>query len=229
MRNIALFDLDHTLIPIDSDFEWGQFLCRVGAVDADEFARSNAEFFAQYQAGTLDPVEYLEFALGTLAQFPRARLDEMHGQFMQEVIQPALLPAAYDLIKKHQDQDDLIAIITATNRFVTAPIATALGVQHLMAAEPELDANGNITGKLLGVPSSGTGKVVHLQDWLAKQKVTPLRQLSDFHHSYFYSDSQNDIPLLERVSHPVATNPNAKLSAHAQAKGWPQLHLFDKQ
>jgi len=229
MRNIALFDLDHTLIPIDSDFEWGQFLCRIGAVDADEFARRNAEFFAQYQAGTLDPVEYLEFALGTLAQFPRTRLDDLHQQFMQEVIQPALLPAAFDLIKKHQDQDDLIAIITATNRFVTAPIAKALGVQHLMAAEPELDAAGNITGKLLGVPSSGTGKVVHLQDWLAKQEVTPFKQLSDFKHSYFYSDSQNDIPLLERVSHPVATNPNAKLSAHALAKGWPQLHLFDKQ
>ncbi|BBB64889.1 haloacid dehalogenase [Undibacterium sp. YM2] len=229
MRNIALFDLDHTLIPIDSDFEWGQFLCRVGAVDADEFARRNAAFFAQYQAGTLDPVEYLEFALGTLAQFPRSKLDDLHQQFMQEVIQPALLPAAYDLIKKHQDQDDLIAIITATNRFVTAPIATALGVQHLMAAEPELDATGNITGKLLGVPSSGPGKITHLADWLAKQEVTPLKQLSDFHHSYFYSDSQNDIPLLERVSHPVATNPNAKLSAHALAKGWPQLHLFDKQ
>ncbi|MFZ6745445.1 HAD family hydrolase [Undibacterium sp. JH2W] len=225
MRNIALFDLDHTLIPIDSDYEWGQFLCRVGAVDADEFARRNADFFAQYQAGTLDPVEYLEFALGTLAQFPRAKLDELHHQFMQEVITPALLPAAYDLIKKHQDQDHLVAIITATNRFVTAPIATALGVHHLMAAEPELDANGNITGKLLGVPSSGEGKVVHLQDWLVKQNL----QLSDFHHSYFYSDSQNDIPLLERVSHPVATNPNAKLSAHALAKGWPQLHLFDKQ
>jgi len=225
MRNIALFDLDHTLIPIDSDFEWGQFLCRVGAVDADEFARRNAEFFAQYQAGTLDPVEYLEFALGTLAQFPRTKLDALHQQFMQEVINPALLPAAYDLIKKHQDQGDLIAIITATNRFVTAPIAIALGVEHLMAAEPELDANGNITGKLLGVPSSGAGKVVHLQDWLVKKDL----QLSDFTHSYFYSDSQNDIPLLERVSHPVATNPNAKLSAHAQAKGWPQLHLFDKQ
>ena len=225
MRHIALFDLDHTLIPIDSDYEWGQFLCRVGAVDANEFARRNADFFAQYQAGTLDPVEYLEFALGTLAQFPRQKLDALHQQFMQEVIEPALLPAAYDLLKKHQDQDHLVAIITATNRFVTAPIANALGVAHLMAAEPETDAAGNITGKLLGVPSSGAGKVTHLTDWLAKRD----QQLSDFTQSYFYSDSQNDIPLLECVSHPVATNPNAKLSAHALAKGWPQLHLFDKQ
>lgn len=225
MRQIALFDLDHTLIPIDSDYEWGQFLCRVGAVDANAFARRNADFFAQYQAGTLDPVEYLEFALGTLAKFPREQLDELHKQFMLEVINPALLPAAFDLIKKHRDQDHLIAIITATNRFVTAPIAKAFGVEHLMAAEPETDDNGNITGKLLGVPSSGPGKIAHLQNWLAKQDL----QMDDFSHSYFYSDSQNDIPLLERVSHPVATNPNAKLSAHALAMGWPQLHLFDKQ
>ncbi|MBC3870717.1 histidinol-phosphatase [Undibacterium oligocarboniphilum] len=225
MRNIALFDLDHTLIPIDSDYEWGQFLCRVGAVDAEEFARRNAAFFAQYQAGTLDPVEYLEFALGTLARFPRARLDELHMQFMQEVIQPALLPAAYDLLKKHQDQEDLIAIITATNRFVTAPIATALGVQHLLAAEPELDAESNITGKLLGVPTSGQGKVIHLHNWLAQQQ----KQLTDFTSSHFYSDSHNDIPLLEVVTHPVATNPNARLSAHAAARGWPQIKLFEKQ
>ncbi|MBC3884303.1 histidinol-phosphatase [Undibacterium griseum] len=225
MRNIALFDLDHTLIPIDSDYEWGQFLCRVRAVDAEEFARRNAAFFAQYQAGTLDPAEYLEFALGTLARFPRSRLDELHTQFMQEVIQPALLPAAYDLLKKHQDQEDLIAIITATNRFVTAPIATALGVPHLIAAEPELDAERNITGKLLGVPTSGHGKVIHLHDWLAKQQ----KQLADFGSSHFYSDSHNDIPLLEVVTHPVATNPNAQLSAHAAARGWPQIKLFEKQ
>ena len=225
MRQLALFDLDHTLIPIDSDYEWGQFLCRIGAVDADAFARRNADFFAQYQAGTLDPVEYLEFALGTLAQFKRPQLDEFHAQFMQEVIQPALLPAAFDLLKKHQDQGDLIAIITATNRFVTTPIAAALGVEHLLAAEPELDTHQNITGKLIGVPTSGAGKVIHLHDWLSQRD----QQLSDFSHSYFYSDSHNDIPLLEVVTHPVATNPNAKLSAHAQARGWPQINLFHQQ
>lgn len=225
MRNIALFDLDHTLIPIDSDYEWGQFLTRIGAVDADAFARRNADFFAQYQAGTLDPVEYLEFALGTLAQFSRTQLDTYHAQFMHEVINPALLPAAHDLIKKHQDQDDLIAIITATNRFVTAPIARALGVEHLIAAEPELNAEGHVTGKLIGIPTSGAGKVTHLHQWLASQG----RQLSDFPMSYFYSDSQNDIPLLSIVTHPVATNPNAKLSAHAHTHGWPTLHLFNLQ
>ncbi|MFZ6862434.1 HAD family hydrolase [Undibacterium sp. Ji67W] len=225
MRQLALFDLDHTLIPIDSDYEWGQFLCRIGAVDAEAFARRNADFFAQYQAGTLDPVEYLEFALGTLSQFKRPQLDEIHAQFMQEVIQPALLPAAFDLLKKHQDQGDLIAIITATNRFVTTPIAAALGVEHLLAAEPELDTHQNITGKLIGVPTSGAGKVVHLHNWLRQRD----QQLSDFSHSYFYSDSHNDIPLLEVVTHPVATNPNAKLSAHAQARGWPQINLFHQQ
>jgi HAD superfamily hydrolase (TIGR01490 family) len=223
MQNIALFDLDHTLLPIDSDYEWGQFLCRIGAVDAEEFGRRNAEFFAQYQAGTLDPVEYLEFALGTLARFPRQQLDDYHAQFMQEVVNPALLPAARDLLKQHQDQNDLIAIITATNRFVTQPIAEALGVEHLLAAEPYLDDQGNLTGKLRGVPTSGPGKVTHLNAWLAGQG----KQLSDFTKSYFYSDSQNDIPLLSIVTHPIATNPNKHLQAHAQAHGWPTLQLFE--
>lgn len=222
MSNIALFDLDHTLIPIDSDYEWGQFLTRIGAVDAEEFSRRNTDFYAQYQAGTLDPIEYLEFALGTMAQFPRSQLDQYHAQFMQEVVEPALLPAARTLLQQHAEQGDLIAIITATNRYVTAPIAKALGVENLLAAEPDIDANGNLTGKLQGVPTSGAGKVVHLNAWLAAQG----KQLSDFTKSYFYSDSQNDIPLLSIVTHPIATNPNKLLQAHAQALGWPTYHLF---
>lgn len=225
MQNIAIFDLDHTLIPIDSDYEWGQFLTRIGAVDADEFSRRNTEFYAQYQMGTLDPVEYLEFALGTLAKFNPNQLQHWHQQFMDEIIQPALLPAAFDLLKKHQDQQDEVIIITATNRFVTAPIAKALGVQNLIAAEPELDQQGKITGKLLGVPTSGAGKVVHLNEWLAKQG----KSLHDFPVSYFYSDSQNDIPLMSLVTHPVATNPNQLLQNHALVCGWPTLHLFQTQ
>ncbi|HEY8607474.1 MAG TPA: HAD family hydrolase [Noviherbaspirillum sp.] len=221
--NLALFDLDHTLIPLDSDYEWGQFLVRIGAVDAEDFARRNAAFYAQYEAGTLDPVEYLEFALGTLARFPRAQLDAWHAQFMEEVITPALRPAALDLVRRHQDTDDLVAIITATNRFVTAPIAKALGVDHLIAAEPELDERGEITGKLRGLPTSGAGKVVHAGAWLKAHGKT----LGDFQRSTFYSDSQNDIPLLSAVTHPVATNPNALLKAHAQAHGWPILNLFE--
>lgn len=221
--NLALFDLDHTLIPIDSDYEWGQFLVRIGAVDPVAFAKRNADFFAQYQAGTLDPVEYLEFALGTLAQYPRKQLDEWHHQFMHEVIRPAIHPVATDLVKKHQDANDLVAIITATNKFVTAPIAEAFGVKNLIAAEPEESEHGEITGRLRGIPTSGPGKVIHTNEWLAAQG----KALGSFGRSYFYSDSQNDIPLLSVVTHPVATNPNALLKAHAHAQGWPILTLFD--
>ncbi len=222
--NLALFDLDHTLLPLDSDYEWGQFLTRIGAVDPAAFAKRNAEFFAQYQAGTMDPVEYLEFALGTLAKFPRKQLDEWHKQFMAEVINPAITPAARDLLKRHQDMDDLVAIITATNRFVTEPIAKEFGVKHLIAAEPELTPEGEFTGKLLGVPTSGHGKVIHTQKWLSEMGKT----LDNFERSHFYSDSQNDIPLLSIVTHPIATNPNEKLTAHAKAQGWPLLKLFDE-
>ena len=221
--NLALFDLDNTLLPLDSDYEWGQFLTRIGAVDAEAFAARNAAFFAQYQAGTLDPVEYLEFAFGTLSRFPRQQLDIWHAQFMSEVIQPAILPAARALVSKHQDAGDIVAIITATNRFVTAPIAQAFGVANLIAAEPELAAGGEITGKLLGTPPYGSGKIVNTELWLGSLGKT----LQDFARSTFYSDSQNDIPLLSVVTHPVATNPNASLSAHAKAHGWPILHLFD--
>ncbi len=223
MNKLALFDLDHTLLPLDSDYEWGQFLVRTGAVDADAFKRANDEFFAQYQAGTLDPVEYLEFALGTLARFPRTQLDEMHRQFMREVIEPAITPQARALIQKHLDAGDLVAIVTATNAFVTAPIAAALGVEHLIAAVPEEDEYGNLTGKLVGVPTSGAGKVTHTHAWLEKIG----KPLSEFESSHFYSDSHNDIPLLSVVTHPVATNPNVALATHATTLGWPSLYLFN--
>jgi HAD superfamily hydrolase (TIGR01490 family) len=223
MSDLALFDLDHTLLPIDSDYEWGQFLVRTGAVDPVQFKRRNDEFFEQYKAGTLDPVEYLEFALGTLSRFPRPQLDAMHRQFMQEVITPNILPPARALLQQHHDAGDLVAIITATNRFVTAPIAAALGVGHLIAAEPEQDAAGNLTGKLLGSPTSGAGKVLHTHAWLEKMG----QPLDSFARSHFYSDSHNDIPLLSAVTHPVATNPNAALALHAKERGWPLLKLFN--
>jgi len=223
MRNLALFDLDHTLLPLDSDYEWGQFLARIGAVDPVEFAKRNTEFFTQYQAGTMDPVEYLEFALGTLAQFPRSQLDEWHRQFMAEVIEPAIFPAARALLQRHRDSGDLLAIITATNQFVTEPIARALEVDNLIAAMPEKAPDGSFTGRLLGKPTSGEGKVAHTKSWLASMG----KSLSDFDKSHFYSDSHNDIPLLTVVTHPIATNPNARLKAHAIAQGWPLLQLFD--
>jgi len=221
--NLALFDLDNTLLPIDSDYEWGQFLSKIGAVDAQAHAARNAAFFEQYQNGTLDPIEYLEFAFGTLARFPRSQLDAWHAQFMHEVIQPVIHPAALELVNKHQSNGDLLAIITATNRFVTGPIAEAFGVPHLIAAEPEISPSGDITGRLVGTPPFGTGKVINTKIWLASLG----KQLPDFSHSFFYSDSQNDIPLLSVVSNPVATNPNARLLAHAKEHGWPTLHLFN--
>ncbi|MDY7573833.1 HAD family hydrolase [Actimicrobium sp. CCI2.3] len=222
MSNLAIFDLDHTLLPLDSDYEWGQFICRIGAVNAEAFAKRNATFFAQYQDGSLDPIEYLEFAFGTLSAFPRKQLDAWHQQFMDEVIVPAIRPAALALVRQHQDAGDEILIITATNRFITAPIAQAFGVANLIAAEAEHDADGGFTGKSRGTPPFGPGKVTNLGIWLAATQ----RRLDDFATSYFYSDSQNDIPLLSLVTNPVATNPNALLAAHAHAQGWPTLDLF---
>ena len=222
MTTLALFDLDHTLLPLDSDYEWGRYLVRRGVVDTVAFEACNAAFFLQYQAGTLDPVEYLEFALGTLAKFSRAERDALHADYMRDVITPALLPQAHALLARHRDAGDLIAIVTATNRFVTAPIAAAFGIEHLLAAEPELDTQGEITGRLLGTPTSGAGKVVHTARWLASMD----RTLESFERSYFYSDSHNDLPLLSLVTHPVATNPNTILAAHAKAHGWPLLELF---
>jgi HAD superfamily hydrolase (TIGR01490 family) len=223
MMKLALFDLDHTLLPIDSDFEWGEFLCRVGAVDAAEFKRRNEDFFAQYQAGTLDPVEYLEFSLGTLASFDPERLAELQQQYMTEVVMPNILPSARALLQQHLDAGDLVAIVTATNHFVVAPIARAFGVEHLIAAMPERDAAGRITGRLLGTPTQGEGKIVHTKAWLEKLG----HSLDSFESVHFYSDSHNDLPLLSIVSHPIATNPNAKLSEHATAQGWKLLHLFN--
>lgn len=221
--NLALFDLDHTLLPLDSDYEWGQFLVRIGAVDAEAFAQRNAEFFHRYQVGTLDPVEYLEFTFGILAQFPRKQLDDWHRQFMHEVIEPAIRPAARNLVDKHREVGDLVAIVTATNRFVTGPIAKAFGIDNLIAAEAEMTNDGNFTGKHVGTPPYGAGKVVNTRQWLASLG----KSFENFERIHFYSDSQNDIPLLSLATHPVATNPNAKLAAHAAAHGWPILNLFD--
>ena len=223
MNDLALFDLDHTLLPIDSDYEWGQFLVREKVVDADEHQRRNDAFFAQYNAGTLDPVEYLEFALGTLARFDPAHLKDLQAQYMRDVIKPAIRPKALDLVRKHQDAGDLVAIITATNAFVTAPIAREFGVEHLIAAKPELDERGHPTGKLAGTPTQGHGKVTHMHAWLDGLG----RPFDSFARSWFYSDSHNDIPLLSVVSHPIATNPSEKLSQHAATLGWTSLHLFN--
>jgi len=223
MKNLALFDLDHTLLPIDSDYEWGEFLTRVGAVDGDAYRARNDAFFAQYQAGVLDPVEYLEFALGTLAGFPRHELEALHARYMREVITPSITPQALKLVREHQDAGDLVAIITATNHYITAPIAAAFGVEHHIAAMPDVDAAGNLTGRLAGTPTSGPGKITHMHAWLERLG----QPFGSFGRSHFYSDSHNDIPLLSIVSHPVATNPSAALAKHAQQQGWPTIRLFN--
>ncbi|MCG2586464.1 HAD family phosphatase [Massilia sp. TS11] len=222
-NRLALFDLDHTLLPVDSDHEWGEFLVRIGAVDPVEHRRRNDAFFEQYKAGTLDPLEYLGFALGTLARWPRAELDAMHARYMDEVIRPNLRPSALELVKSHLDAGDLVGVVTATNRYVTAPIVQLFGVPHHIAAVPEEDAHGNLTGRLLGDHTNGPGKVRAVQAWLAGLG----RTLDSFERSTMYSDSQNDIPLMSLVTHPVATNPNAALAAHATQHGWPILHLFN--
>ncbi|WP_137174641.1 HAD family phosphatase [Massilia sp. HP4] len=223
MKNLALFDLDHTLLPLDSDHEWGEFLARVGAVDGDAYRARNDAFFAQYNAGVLDPVEYLEFALGTLASFPRHELDALHARYMREVIEPAITPQALKLVREHQDAGDLVAIITATNHYITAPIAAAFGVEHHIAALPEVDAQGKLTGRLAGTPTSGPGKITHMHAWLERLG----QPFGSFGRSHFYSDSHNDIPLLSIVSHPVATNPSAALATHARTQGWPTIQLFN--
>ena len=222
-QHLALFDLDHTLLPLDSDYEWGRFLVRTGAVDPVEYERRNTGFYEQYKAGTLDPVEYLEFALGAISRFSRNQLDSWHERFMEEVISPAILPAARELLEKHVSQGDLVAIATATNRFVTAPIARAFGIENLIAAVPEENADGSLTGRLAGIPTSGKGKVTSTENWLSSMG----KSLDSFEKSYFYSDSHNDLPLLMRVTHPVATNPDSILEEHAKSSNWKILRLFD--
>lgn len=222
-NHLALFDLDHTLLPLDSDYEWGSFLTRIGAVDPVEYERRNTEFYEQYKAGTLDPKDFLEFVLGTLSGFSRRQLDDWHNRFMEEIILPAMLPPAWQLLEKHKNQGDLIAIVTATNRFITEPIARAFGVTNLIAALPEENADGSFTGRLLGIPTSGKGKITHTENWLASLG----KNLNSYEKSYFYSDSFSDLPLLSVVTHPVATNPDSRLESHAIANNWTLLHLFN--
>jgi HAD superfamily hydrolase (TIGR01490 family) len=222
---LALFDLDHTLIPMDSDHAWGEFMVKIGAVDAALHRDKNDQFYRDYQAGCLDNDAYLDFQLAPLARYSRAQLAQWHLQYMAENIVPNIRPEALALVKRHQDQGALCALVTATNEFVTAPIAKIFGFEHLIAtqlATVNSQADASYTGKATGIPNFREGKVVRTEAWLAQLQLS----LSSFEASYFYSDSANDIPLLEKVSHPVATNPDAKLKALSQANGWPILELF---
>lgn len=224
-HHVTLFDLDHTLLPIDSDHAWGVFTTTIGWTDAEHFARRNEEFFAQYQAGTLDIHDYVRFATDAVRRHGPEAARKAHAQFMEQVVRPAIRPEALALVRAHQQRGDRVAIITATNAFVTRPIAQALGVPELIAVELELDdapgGSGWITGAIAGVPSAREGKVVRFEQWLHGQGL----DRSDVAMT-FYSDSTNDLPLLERADEPVATNPDPRLRAIAEQRGWRILDLF---
>ena len=220
--NLALFDLDHTLLPIDSDHTWGAFCIAEGLVDPALHQRRNDEFSAHYRAGTLDIHEYVGFAMQVAAKAGAARAAKMHAKYMRDWILPAIKPVAVDLVKSHQAAGDTCIIITATNEFVTREIATAFGVEHLIAVDLERDASGHVTNRIAGVPSFKDGKVTRMEMWLSERGLA----WADVSKSTFYSDSMNDLPLLERVTHPVATNPDDRLRAIAVQRQWRILDLF---
>ncbi|HTH80873.1 MAG TPA: HAD family hydrolase [Ramlibacter sp.] len=223
-RRIALFDLDHTLLPIDSDFMWGEFTQRIGWTDPAEFKRRNDEFYAHYQAGTLDVHEYVRFATDAVRAKGAQAAAEAHAKFMDEVISPEIQPQARELVERHRAAGDEVVIVTATNEFVTTPIARAFGVEELIAVKLARGGDGWITGDIDGVPSLREGKVHRVAEWLQ------LRGLGwDDAEITFYSDSANDLPLLEKVQHPVATNPDEKLRAIARGRGWRILDLFPRK
>jgi HAD superfamily hydrolase (TIGR01490 family) len=223
-KRLALFDLDHTLLPLDSDYQWAIFMAKSGrAGDPAEALRRNEELMDRYNAGELTAEQAAEFMLGLLAAHPPHLLAAWHEEFMQKIIRPAMTPSAIELVQQHLSAGDLCAVVTATNSFVTAPIARAFGVPTLIATDPEYIA-GRYTGKILGTPSFKQGKVVRVNHWLAGQR----QRLEDFDASYFYSDSINDLPLLEVVTHPVVTNPSESLLAVAHQRNWPVLNLFNK-
>ena len=220
-KTIALFDLDHTLIPLDSDYAWGEFTTRIGWTDPVEFGRRNEEFFAHYRAGTLDIHDYVRFATDAARLRGAEASAAAHRDFMQSVIAPVITAQALALLQTHRDAGDDIAIVTATNEFVTRPIADALGVAELMAVQLARDDQDWITGAILGVPSAREGKVTRVEQWLASRG-----QRWDGVEITFYTDSFNDIALLEKVNHPVAANPDPRLRAIAAERGWRILDLF---
>lgn len=217
--SLAIFDLDNTLIGGDSDHSWGEFLVQKSLVDAAEYQRENDGFYQAYQEARLDIHAYLRFSLAPLTRFSLAELADLHSEFMRDYIEPLMLPKAHALVAQHRAQGDQLLIITATNGFVTKPIATRLGIEHILATEPELE-NHRYTGNITGVPCFQEGKVTRLQQWLRERAET----LVD---SYFYSDSINDLPLLEQVTHPVAVDPDERLLAIAEARNWPVISLRD--
>ena len=215
---LILFDLDNTLLSGDSDFEWAQFLIEQGVLDREVYEARNQAFYDDYKAGVLDIHAFLDFQLKPLSRHPRAVLDAWHRDFMARRIRPMIRPAARALVERHGE--DLRVIISATNTFVTAPIAREFGIAELIATEPE-ERGGEFTGGVRGIPCFREGKVQRLEAWLAARGAA----LGAYSESWFYSDSLNDLPLLTRVTHPVAVDPDETLRAHAQRSGWPIISL----
>lgn len=219
---LALFDLDHTLLPLDSDQSWGEFTLSLGWVDPDTFQAKNNGFYADYQAGCLDIHAYVRFSTAAVREKGPAAAAAAHDLFMERVIRPAILPAALDLVEQHRRRGERLVMVTATNEFVTRPIAEAFGMDVLLAVELERDGHGHFTGEIAGVPSLREGKVTRVQQWLAAQGTS----WADV-EATFYSDSLNDLPLLEQVQHPVVTNGSAELRQTALERGWRILDLFE--
>jgi len=217
---LALFDLDHTLLTGDSDYEWTQYLVSKGIVDRTTHEARNAEFYEQYKAGIMDIHEFLDFQLRPLADHTRADLEAWHADFMETQIRPRLSQKARNLVRKHLDAGDICAMVTATNSFVTGPIARELGIPHLIATIPAQE-NGRFTGKPRGLPSFREGKIARVDAWLESMGLW----WNNFQRSWFYSDSHNDLPLLLRVTDPVVVDPDATLRAHAEKAGWPILSI----
>ena len=219
---LALFDLDNTLLPFDSDHAWGEYCTQLGWVDGEQHRRANERFYADYKAGRLDLPAYLRHALAPLVGRSATELQQAHAGFMRDIVVPRMHPQALQLVQRHQQAGDLCAIVTATNDFVTRPIADLFGVPKLIAVQTERDANGALTGHWYGVPSFREGKIERTAQWLAELGLG----WQDFEQSWFYSDSINDRALLEHVTHPVVVHPDPLLADLARQRGWPVLELF---
>ncbi|QDC41444.1 HAD family hydrolase [Candidatus Methylopumilus universalis] len=218
--NLALFDLDNTILAGDSDYNWSRFLIQEGYLDGAIHAEKNEKFYADYKAGTLDIYAFVEFQFKPLARNPRAVLNQLLKKYVEEVIKPMITEKARVLVKRHQEEGDLIIVITATNSFITKPIAELFGIENLIGTDPE-EKEGEFTGKVSGLPSFKEGKVTRLEAWLKGKNLS----LASFEKSYFYSDSHNDLPLMQKVTHPVAVDSDDVLSEYAKSKGWPQISL----
>jgi len=220
-KSLALFDLDHTLIPIDSDQSWGRFTTEVGVTDAVEFLRANEAFYQDYCRGELDIAAYVRFTTQAARLMGPQKAHALRERYIQEVIKPQIRPEALELVGSHRDRGDHLMIVTATNEWITRPIAACFGIEDLIAVELQTDEAGWITGEIKGIPSLGEGKLKRVEQWLSNKGL----ELSEL-ETTFYSDSINDAPLMSSVKHPVATNPDERLKALALDKAWPILDLF---